>query len=153
MAQQTGSVISPVLTEIITPISITNNASLNFGVFSTNGASGTIALSSAAVVTASTGIKVTKKTTPTTAAFTVTGEANYAYTIGVPTTITLKGLTVANTMTITDFKSSLTTYADGLIGSGGTQVINLGGTLNVPVSAKKDTYSNSADLIVTVNYN
>ena len=154
-SQQTGSTTAISTTEIITPISITKNIDLNFGVFSTDGTVGSIALTpaAAAVTTASTGIKITNLKTPTAAKFTVSGDSNYTYSMTVPGTIELKGTTVVtNTLTIKDFTSSLSALSGGVLASG-SQVIYVGGTLVIPVTSKKDIYTNTTGLVVTVNYN
>lgn len=155
LAQQTSSATAESTTEIITPISITKNVDLSFGVFSTDGTVGSIALTAAAaaVTTSSNGIKITKLKTPSAAKFTVNGDTNYTYTMTVPETITLTGTTVAaNTLTIKDFTSSLSTLSGGVLASG-SQVIYVGGTLVVPATSKKDIYTNTTGLVVTVNYN
>jgi hypothetical protein len=90
--------------------------------------------------------------TATAAAFDVTGELGYTYTIALPSSsITLVDpVTTANNMTIDTFDSDpLTT---GVLTSG-TQRVNVGAILNVAGGQAAGFYKNTTDLTVTVNYN
>ena len=152
---QKASATATATTEVITPIAIEKAIDLNFGVFSTDGATGSILLTPAESTspTISSGITLTTVAPPTAAKFNVSGDSDYAYTIELPGTITLTGETPANTMTISDFTSSI--GSDSTKGAlvSGVQTVYVGGTLNVPEGTKKDVYSNTADLTVTVVYN
>jgi hypothetical protein len=154
LAQQQPDATAIASTEVITPISITKTGDMTFGIFSTDGVLGSILISPAATATAtpSSGITITNITTPTAASFKVDGDSDYAYTIGLPTEITLTGETAPNPLTINNFTSSLNSSIEGKL-DGGTETIYVGGTLNVPAATVKDVYSNTLDLTVTVNYN
>jgi hypothetical protein len=164
LAQQNATTTATSSATVITPISIVKNGDLNFGTFSTDGVAGSIQLAAnaAATPTISTGIRVTTINPASAAKFTVSGEEDYAYTIQLPSTITLKGAaTATNTMTIENFTTNLTSTVDevtskdntaGLLTSG-SEVVYVGGTLVVPASTVKDVYSNADALSVTVTYN
>jgi hypothetical protein len=152
VGQQSANATAASSTSVITPISIAKDLDLTFGTFSTNGTMGTIALTAAAtaVTTPSAGITITNRITPTAAKFTVSGDSNFAYSITLPTTITLTGTTTANTMTVSNFTSVPST--NGVL-TVGKEIVYVGGILNVPASTIADVYTNAADLKVIVNYN
>jgi hypothetical protein len=81
--------------------------------------------------------------------FTVTGEANSSFSITLPTNpIVMTGGTAGTTVSGFQCEQGATTTL-----SGGTKVLNVKATLNVPANAIAGTYSNASDLFVTVNYN
>jgi len=135
---------------IITPITITKNADLNFGNLAVNATAGTVALPAAALATrvASGGVTLPAVNgTPTAAKFTVTGLAGSIYTISLPASIVLtSGL---NTMTYT------TSFSPASLGAltSGDNIIYVGGTLTVGASQLAGTYTNATDLVVRVDYN
>jgi len=136
---------------IVTPISIANTADLAFGNLIVGAAGGTAVISPAGARSVTGDVVV--PATPGTfnaAAFTVTGEAGFTYSITLPaaaTTIT----SGANTMTVNTWTSTPT--PTGTIGGGGTQALTVGATLNVAGSQAAGTYTSGTAFTVTVNYN
>ncbi len=136
---------------IITPISISKTTDMNFGnVAAQSTASGTVVLTPAGVrsVTGGTTIPATTGTVSA-ASFTVTGEADYTYSITLPTadvTIT----SGANTMTVNTFTS--TPSGTGTL-TEGSQTVTVGATLNVSAAQPAGTYVSATPFNVTVNYN
>lgn len=146
---------------IVTPISIGSPIAMNFGDIAVKGtASGTVTMTTAGAVTPSANITLPTSTS-TSAKFTVGGQADYAYSITLPTgnSITLTNPTVDvgnKTMTVTGFNSmTLNTSAIDNTGvlTGSADTISVGAVLNVGVSQLAGIYSNNTDLVVTVNYN
>ncbi len=137
---------------IITPIAISKSVNMNFGNVAVNPVdAGTVALSTASVRTKTGGVTLPVVTgTVTAAKFVVTGEGSSTYTISLPGTITLTSLLGSNTMTVDNFISNPATT--GALVSG-TQDVFVGATLNVAAAQAAGTYTNAADLAVTVNYN
>jgi hypothetical protein len=152
------AVVSPAATAtatIITPIAITKVVDMNFGDISTNGTVGTVVLinGSASTRTATGGASFSAAApgTITSAQFTVTGKSGYAYSISIPTSITLThNDNPANVMQVTGIDNNI-----GIAGvlTGGAQDIFVGGTLNLVAAQLEGVYTNTADLKVTVNYN
>jgi hypothetical protein len=147
-AQETAS--ATVTATIVTPISITKDVDMNFGnvaVQSTTG--GTVVLTPAGTRTATGGVTLpTTAGTVTAASFTVTGTSGYTYAITLPTT----ALTItsgANTMTVTNFTSD--PAGTGTL-TGGTEVVNVGATLNVNAGQPAGVYVSATPFDVTVNY-
>jgi hypothetical protein len=149
---------------VITPIAITQTVPLAFGSFSTSEAAQTVAVSAAGGRTA-TGALLSMKTSPTAAAFTITGEESYTFALTMPA--------AAQTLTHTDNTSTMAvvltapTAASGytaIVGTGTawTGVIGkiddlthtlftVGGTLTTVAAQTPGVYSGS--YAVTVEYN
>ena len=147
-AQETASATATAT--IVTPIAITKDVDMNFGnvaVQSTTG--GTVVLTPAGTRTATGGVTLPATGgTVTAASFTVTGTSGYTYSITLPTT----ALTIANganTMTVTNFTSDPS--GTGTL-TGGTEVLNVGATLNVSAAQPAGTYVSATPFDVTVNY-
>ena len=141
---------------IITPIAIAQAANLNFGAIAVSPTlGGTVALPPASGTPTRTtggggGVTLPVVTgTVTAAAFTVTGLASSTYSISLPGDITLSG--AGSTMTLGSFVSSPS--ATGNLGTGGSQTVYVGGTLNVSAAQPAGVYTNATGLTVTVNYN
>jgi hypothetical protein len=138
---------------IITPITITKTADMNFGNVAVSAATaGTVVLAPAGTrTTGGAGGVTLPSTTGTVAAasFTVSGQASYTYAITLPTSATITSS--GNTMTVNGFTS--TPSATGTLSSGGTQTLTVGATLNVAAAQAVGTYTNASGVPVTVNYN
>jgi hypothetical protein len=149
MAQESATASSSAT--IVAPIGIAQSADMNFGNVATNDAGGTVVLTTGGATTKTGGVTLPANTgTVTAAAFAVTGESNYTYTIGLPSgPITLQDDGAANTMTVGTFISDPTTGAL----TSGVQTVNVGATLTVDGSQEPGVYTNTTDLTVTVNYN
>lgn len=140
-------------TTIVAPIAISTSTPLNFGSFATLTTGGTLALNPAGVRAATGGVKLTTATgSPTAAAFAVTGEGAYAYTITLPTTLelTTTAAGTTQTMSVGSFVSSIGT-AGTLVN--GLQSFTVGATLTVGSAQAVGTYTNATGFAVTVNYN
>jgi hypothetical protein len=151
MAQESATASSSAT--IVAPIGIEKSADMNFGNVATNDAGGTVVLTTGGSTSKTGGVTLPANTgTVTAAAFDVTGESDYTYTITLPSTaITLQDdAGTPNEMTVGTFVSDpLTTGA--LVS--GAQTVNVGATLNVDGSQEPGVYTNTSDLTVTVNYN
>jgi hypothetical protein len=141
-------------TTIVAPIAISTTTPLNFGSFATLSTGGTLALSPSGVRTATGGVKLTAATgSPTAAAFAVSGEGSYAYTITLPTNLTLTTAVTGagtKTMVVGTFESSIGTA--GTL-TGGSQNFTVGALLTVGSAQAVGTYINATGFNVIVNYN
>lgn len=136
---------------IITPIAIANNTEMNFGNVAVSATPGTVILATDGTRTTTGGVTLPTTTgTVTAAQFTVTGQANFTYSITLPsgTTTISSG---ANTMTVGTWTSNPTPTGD--LGAGASQVLLVGATLNVAASQASGTYTSATPFTVTVNYN
>jgi hypothetical protein len=126
---------------IITPITITKTADLNYGNVAVSAATaGTVVLAPAGTRTTGGAGGVTLPATPgtvTAASFTVSGQASYTYAITLPASATITSS--GNTMTVNGFTS--TPSATGTLSSGGTQTLTVGATLNVAAAQAVGTYT------------
>jgi hypothetical protein len=151
MAQESATASSSAT--IVAPIGIEKSADMNFGNVATNDAGGTVVLTTGGATSKTGGVTLPANTgTVTAAAFDVTGESDYTYTITLPSTaITLQDdAGTPNEMTVGTFVSDpLTTGA--LVS--GAQTVNVGAILTVDGSQEPGVYTNTTDLTVTVNYN
>lgn len=135
---------------IVTPISISNTADMNFGNVATDGSVGTVVLTPQSTRTSTGGVTLpTTAGTVTAAAFTVTGSGSYTYSITLPNSVTI---TSGGDTMIVDTFTSTPSAADGQLSSG-TQDITVGATLNLVASQGAGTYLSATPFAVTVNYN
>jgi hypothetical protein len=151
MAQQSATASSSAT--IVAPIGIAKTADMNFGNVATTGAGGTVVLTTGGATTPSGGVTLPASNAGTisAAAFNVSGEGAYTYTITLPSTVSLSdSASPANTMSIGTFVSApLTTGAL----TSGAQTVSVGATLTVVGGQEPGVYTNTSDLTVTVNYN
>jgi len=149
-AQETASATATAT--IVTPIAITKDVDMNFGILSVQStAGGTVVLTPAGVRSATGGVTLPADNgTVAPASFTVTGVDGYGYTITLPSS----ALTItsgSNTMTVTNFTSD-PSGANGSL-AGGTETLNVGATLNVSAAQPAGVYVSGTPFNVTVNYN
>ena len=139
---------------IIQPILIEQEADMNFGVLIANTTGYDVTLNTAPgdLRTAPAGVALTGGTTyqdtPSLASFTITGEPNTSFAIGLPSSISLSNGTAS--MTVNAFSSSLgaTSTIDA---TEGEATLNVGATLAVGANQASGLYTSTFD--VTVNYN
>jgi hypothetical protein len=149
-AQNSATTSANAKANIISPISIVKvvGADLNFGDVVPGGTAGTVVVTPAAARTSAGGVSLGNAAAVTAAAFTVGGANNAAYTITLPAAaVTITGPT--STMTVDTFTSNPS--GTGTIGAGGTQALNVGGTLNVGINQAVGAYTGTFS--VTVAYN
>ena len=136
---------------IVTPITIVNAGNMNFGNVAVGSSLGTVIMTPAGSRSATGGVTLPVVTgTVSAATFTVSGQANYTYSITLPgsaTTISSGG----NSMTVDTWTSNPT--PTGTLSSGGTQSLTVGATLHVGASQAAGTYVSGTPFTVTVNYN
>jgi len=148
-AQATASATATA--NILTAISITKTADMNFGNISVQATSGgTVILSTAGVRSTTGGVTLPATAgTVTAASFTVGGEGSYTYVITLPSTphTIISG---SNSMTVTAFTSNPS--GTGQL-TGGTQTLTVGATLNVTAAQPTGVYASETGFNVTVNYN
>lgn len=137
---------------IVTPITIAETRSLHFGTMSVSSSAGTCILAPAGTRTKTGGVTLTNFTpTTTSAAYTVTGSANLAYTIALPaSSVTVTRGGGSQTMTITAFTSSKAGNAATLSGTG-TDSFTVGATLNVAGSQVAGLYQGNFNITVAYN--
>jgi len=150
-AQPNVSATATATGTIIAPIAIAKTVDMNFGNIVAGAAIGTVVLTPAGTRSAAGGafLPSTLPGTVTAASFTVTGATGYTYAITLPaaaTTVTSGG----NTMTVDTWTSTPT--GTGTL-AGGTQTLNVGGTLHVGASQAAGTYISGTAFSVTVAYN
>jgi hypothetical protein len=150
-AQQTASATATASATIITPISISKTADMNFGnIAVSSSAGGTVVLAPAGTRTTTGSVSLPATAgSPVAAAFTVTGQGNYTYSITLPSSATLSD-GASHTMTVNTFTSNPS--STGTLSSG-TQNISVGATLTVAAAQTPGTYTTSTPFTVTVNYN
>ena len=128
-------------------LAITKVEDLNFGTAAPGLTGGTIVMTPGGARSSTGSVKLSGLDAGTAASFTVSGDADSTYTITLPLLATLSdgGL---NTVSVTNFTS--TPSGTGTL-TGGTQTVNVGGTLNVGLAQAQGVYSGTFD--VTVEYN
>jgi hypothetical protein len=147
-AQNTDTKTANATARIITPISLSKTADLNFGDVVPSGALGTVVVSPAGVRSATGGASLGSGAAVTAAAFTVSGQGSATYAITLPaSTIVTKGGGV--NMTVDTFTSNPS--GTGALSGGGSQNLTVGATLNVAASQATGTYTGTFDVTVTYN--
>ncbi len=132
---------------IASALTIVKVTDLQFGMF-VSGIGGNVVVSTSGTRTSAGPIPLTLSANPVGAAsFTVTGGANYVYTISLPTTISIAGPT-GSTMVVNQFTTNPT--ATGTLSAGGTSVITVGATLQISGNQVPGAYTGT--FTVTVNY-
>ena len=138
--------------EIIAPIAIAHDVDMNFGSIVPS-AGGTVALPASATPTrVATGPTLGDPDDVAAAKFTVTGEPDKTYSITLPgnADVELDGPALSDPMTVTNFISSPTVAAGGLL-TAGTQTLYVGATLNVAADQDPGIYEGDFDVTVTYN--
>lgn len=138
---------------IVTPLSITNAADMNFGNVAVGAGGGTVALSTAGArsITGDCALPTVTGTVQA-AAFTIAGEPGTSYTITLPAaaaTIT----SGANTMTVDTWSGNIA--SPSTIPGGGTATLNVGAVLHVAGGQAAGAYTSQAgdEFTVSINYN
>lgn len=138
---------------LVTPISISKTTDMNFGNVAVSASlAGTVVLPTSGPRTTggAGGVTLPANTgTVSAAAFTVSGQGNYTYTITLPSSVTITDGT--HNMTVNAFTSNPATT--GTLSAGGSQTLLVGATLNVTAGQAAGTYTNATGVSVTVNYN
>lgn len=135
---------------IILPITVENVRGLDFGTIASTPAGGTVVATAAATTEltfSNEDMAVTTLGTPTSAEFTIEGEANALFSIVVEDATVLDG--PGTDMTLEDFTSSLGWSNVTL--TGGEVTLYVGATLNVGANQAAGEYNGTFD--VTVAYN
>jgi len=147
-------VVTTVSASVITPISIIKNVDMSFGNVAVSvSAPGSAILSPTGSRSTGGSGGVTLPTTTgivSAASFTVAGQANYTYAITLPSACVINDAS-GNTITGNSFTSTPAT--SGTLSVSGTQVLNIGATLNFAAGQPPGSYTNASGLPVTVNYN
>lgn len=136
---------------IVTPISISKTADMNFGNIAVDAATGgSVELTPTGARIPAFGVSLPATTgTVSAAAFTVTGMSGYTYSITLPSSIVLQHSGAFEVMPADTFTS--TPSGTGTL-TGGTQNITVGATLYVAAGQLDGVYT-SGNFDVTVNYN
>lgn len=132
---QAASTTGTANAKVVTPISISAGAALEFGSFAAGATPGTITQSG---VTTGGVTAVSSGATRSAGTFSVTGQASTAYTFTLPATVTLNGPS-ASTMTANLSLSSGT--ASRTLSAGGTETVSINGTLSVAASQLAGDYT------------
>ena len=149
-AQNGASKTASITTTIIQGLSVTNTSSLRFGAMIPGSLGGTATVSPNGSLSATGTISLlTASAYPTSAAaFNLLGAPNLAYTITLPTSVTLTLQGGSNTILLTALTSSPT--ASGSLSSTGTGALKVGGTITVSSSQAAGVYSGT--FTVTLSY-
>ncbi|GHA31098.1 hypothetical protein GCM10007103_10800 [Salinimicrobium marinum] len=133
---------------IIQPIGITTTSNMNFANLDAKDG-GAVILTPENTRISTGGVSLEDDATVSAAAFEVTGEEGFAFSITLPENdyILTNG---SESMIIKDFTSSL---AEGGSISGGSRTVRVGATLDVHPNQTPGIYNSPAPMNVTVNYN
>lgn len=131
---------------VVTAISITNTAGLDFGDLVAGATSGTVVMTAAGVRTSTGGTTLGNPGAAAAAGFAVAGDPAATYAITLPTSITVTS--GGDTMTVDTFT---TPAATGTLDGTGNDTIAVGATLQVGVAQAVGAYTGTFD--VTVAYN
>jgi hypothetical protein len=148
------------LATVVTPLSITAGASLNFGSIVGTAVGGNVIVDLTNTRSGPAALITMALPAPTSATFSVSGQPNATYSIALPAGSVTIGTGVAGqTMSVGSFTSNpVAGVGSGLLSGTGAQTIIVGGTLAVgagqaPGTYRSDASNGSNDFTVTVNYN
>jgi hypothetical protein len=146
-AQAAGSATATAsaFAKVITPIAITKTADLNFGTI-ISGPAGNVTVSPAGIENATGATVLNPNPNVSAALFSVTGEPSTAYSIALPSSISITN--GAQSMTVSAFTSNPT--PGGVLSAGGSQALQVGATLAVATNQAIGNYSGTFS--VTVAY-
>jgi len=145
---QAASADAVVLAEVISTLSLVNQADMVFGDIASSNAPGAVILSPGGTRLTVGGAFVSSTVSSGPAVFDVVGLPNAVYAITLPVSVTLSGAS-GNSMVVDSFTSQ---PADtGLTDSGGQQNLFVGGRLNVNSNQAIGAYSGI--MTVTIVYN
>ncbi len=130
-------------------ITVTSNQQLLFGRF-VAGTGGSIAVNPSGARSAAGGVILISSATVSAAQFTVSGDANLAYSVSLPANGTVS-LTKAGgqSMSLSDFTSNPT--GTGQLSGVGKQFVTIGATLNIGSQQAPGSYTGTFDLFVDYN--
>lgn len=130
-------------------VSVAVTQALGFGRF-VAGSGGTVTLSTAGARTASGGVALLSSGTGSAAQFTVSGEANMAYSLTLPSNGAVNLKNPSNqVMALNNFTSNPS--GTGQLSGAGKQPVTVGATLSVGGSQAPGAYTGTFDLIVDYN--
>src|SRR5262245_23261294 len=132
---------------IVTGLSLSKTADLNFGSVVPGASAGTVVITPAGARSATGGASLGSATGTSAGAFQVTGLAGAAYSITLPAATSIAS--GGNNMTVNTFTS--TPNGTGTLNGGGNQSLSIGATLQVGASQPTGTYSGSFNVTVTYN--
>lgn len=132
----------------LAPMLIINTQPLTFGKF-VAGSGGTLTASPAGGRSASGGVTLVPSGPGAAAQFSVSGDPNLTYAIGLPINGAVSLSSGANNMAVNNFTS--TPGPTGMLGGGGTQALSVGATLSVGAGQPPGNYTGSFN--VSVDYN
>jgi hypothetical protein len=135
---------------IVTAISLTKTADMNFSDVVTGATSGTVELTASASPSRSAlgGTRLGNSTGISSATFTVAGDPEATYSISLPV-VESELISGIHLMTVDSFSSS--PIGSGLLSESGFQTLYVGATLNVGASQANGSYTGTFE--VTVAYN
>ena len=144
------SAIAETSANIVGPISIIKNTNMSFGNVAVHPVNpGTVVLDPTSLRSKTGGVTLPVITgTVSAAKFTVTGAAGTTYSITLPAAVLLTN--GGNSMNVNAFTSTPT--PTGSLATGSEEIF-VGATLNVAGGQASGLYTNTSDLVVTVNYN
>lgn len=131
---------------ILTPITLSNTAGLEFGEIGISASAGTVAVSTAGVRTSTGGVTLAGLVSPTGASFHVVGAPGSTYTVTLPTSAAI--VLGAGAMTLDTFVSS--PHTTGTLSGAGADTLVVGATLHVGASQAAGHYAGS--FAVTIAY-
>ena len=138
---------------IIAPIALVKNIDMNFGNAAVSATAGGAIILGPGGTRSTAGIGVTLPANSGTVAaanFIVSGAPGYTFAVTLPGSAIISG-PGTTTMTVNGFTSIPS--ATGTLGSGGTQTLAVGATLNIAAAQSPGAYTNTTAIPVTVNYN
>ena len=134
--------------EVAGGISATVGSGLSFGTFSPGTTPGTVSVDATGFRTSAGGVTLSEKGLARAALFQVAGTPNSTFAITLPALIVVSSLS-GDSMIVNHFKSD--PVGSGLLNTGGSQNVTVGGTLNVKSNQNSGSYWGV--LIISIVYN
>ena len=140
---------------VITPIAIAPGIALNFGDIVGTATGGTVTISADGTTRTPSdpNLLIGQEAGFTAATFTVTGEANYTYSINPPAApfLVSNGETTPETMEVSGFATA--PDATGTLSTEGAQTVTVGAMITLAANQASGTYTSNEGLVIAVQYN
>ena len=149
MAQSVSGDVTASAT-LVRTLAVTSTSGLSFGTLAPSATAGTVVVAPDGARSATGGVTLLSANAGSAGAVNLAGTAALAYTVTMPTSVTLTAASGGQTMTLSSLTTNLTSNA-GTLGGTGAGTFNIGGTLNVAANQTVASYSGIVPVTVTWN--
>lgn len=149
MAQSVSADVTASAT-LVRTLAVTSTSGLSFGTLAPSTSGGTVVVAPDGARAATGGVTLLSANAGSAGSVNLAGTAALAYTVSMPSSVTLTAASGSQTMTLSSLTTNLSSNA-GTLGATGAGSFNIGGTLNVGANQAVASYSGIVPVTVTWN--